>query len=274
MDDMTIIREAADFLRERLRTDAKIAVVLGSGLGGFSAALGGVRAAAFADVPHFPESLVAGHAGRMSAGRISGVDVIAVQGRYHLYEGIPLREVVLPIRALRLLGVETVILTNACGAVNPDYSPGDLMVISDHLNLTGANPLVGRNIPELGPRFPDASDIYDAKLRAVAKNVAAKQEIVLREGIYAWWTGPSYETPAEIRMIRLLGADAVGMSTVPEALAASHMRMKVLGIACLTNMATGIRPGALSHEDVLRTASAAGDRLAALIAGIVAAIAT
>lgn len=269
MTEIERIREAAAFLADRLSTKAKVAVVLGSGLGAFADRLADVRSVAFSDVPHFPEARVAGHAGRIAAGRFGTTDVIVVQGRYHLYDGFPLADVVLPIRALRMLGVETLVLTNACGAVNPMFSPGELMVLSDHLNLTGQNPLVGKNLEELGTRFPDASEIYDAKLREIAKAAAAKNGIVLREGVYAWWTGPSYETPAEIRMIRLLGADAVGMSTVPEALAASHMKMKVLAIACLTNMATGIRPGKLTHAEVLEVAGTAAGRLTAILEVVV-----
>ncbi|MFA5006571.1 MAG: purine-nucleoside phosphorylase [Candidatus Izemoplasmatales bacterium] len=269
MTEIERIREAASFLDGRLRTKAKVAVVLGSGLGAFADRLADVRAVSFADIPHFPEMRVAGHAGRIVAGRFGTVEAIVVQGRFHLYDGYPLADVVLPVRALRLLGVETLVLTNACGAVNPAFAPGELMVLSDHLNLTGGNPLVGKNVEELGTRFPDASEIYDAGLRELARAAAARLGIVLREGVYAWWTGPSYETPAEIRMIRMLGADAVGMSTVPEALAASHMRMKVLAIACLTNMATGIRPGRLTHEEVLEVAGTAAGRLTAILSDVV-----
>ena len=268
MDEMKRIQEAAAYLKNALSTDAKVAVILGSGLGGFADGLADRRVVRFSEIPHFPAPRVAGHAGTIVAGRFQGVSVIAVQGRFHLYEGYPLADVVLPVRALKQLGVETLIVTNACGAVNPDFEPGDLMLISDHINLTGQNPLVGKNLDELGTRFPDASKIYDANLREIAKDVARREGFTLREGVYAWWTGPSYETPAEIRMIRILGADAVGMSTVPEALAASHMRMKVLGIACLTNMATGIRPGKLTHAEVLEVAATAGSRLSALLAGI------
>jgi len=270
MDEMNRIKEAADYLKKALATDAKVAVILGSGLGGFADGITDRRVVKFSDIPHFPAPRVAGHAGTIVAGTVHGVSVIAVSGRFHLYEGYPLSDVVLPVRALRLVGVETLIVTNACGAVNPEFEPGELMLISDHLNLTGTNPLFGKNLDDLGTRFPDASEIYDATLRQTARTVALREGITLREGVYAWWSGPSYETPAEIRMIRILGADAVGMSTVPEALAASHMRMKVLGIACLTNMATGIRPGALTHEEVLEVAARAGSRLSALLSGILA----
>jgi purine-nucleoside phosphorylase len=273
MDEIVRIREAAEFLRERLRTKATVAVVLGSGLGGFADSLTDIRAVAFSDIPGFPGPAAVGHDGRIVAGLFAGVETIAVLGRYHLYEGLGLADVVLPIRVLKLLGVSTLVLTNACGAVNPAFAPGDLMVLTDHINLTGSNPLVGRNIAELGVRFPDASAIYDPGLRRLAARIAAGLGIVLREGVYAWWTGPSYETPAEIRMIRALGADAVGMSTVPEALAASHMRMKVLAVSCLTNMATGIRSEALTHEEVLATAGAAEGKLRALIAGVLKQIA-
>jgi len=269
MDQLSRIREAAAFLKDRLATHAAIAVVLGSGLGAFADRLEQPRAVAFAEIPGFPETRLAGHAFRIVAGRLQGVEILAVQGRFHLYDGLSLSDVVLPVRALGLLGVRTLLLTNACGAVNPAFAPGELMLLSDHLNLTGQNPLFGDNLDDLGPRFPDASAIYDPALRALAGEAAARQGIVLREGVYAWWSGPSYETPAEIRMIRLLGADAVGMSTVPEALAASHMNMRVLGIACLTNMATGIHGGRLSHEEVLEVAAAAGGRLNALLSDVI-----
>ncbi|HAQ55889.1 MAG TPA: purine-nucleoside phosphorylase [Acholeplasmatales bacterium] len=268
MDEMKRIREVSEFLRKALLSDASVAVILGSGLGGFADGLSDRRTVRFADIPHFPAPRVAGHVGSIVAGTFHGVSVMAIQGRFHLYEGYPLSDVVLLVRALHLLGVRTLILTNACGAVNPAFEPGDLMVLSDHLNLTGQNPLIGKNLDELGTRFPDASMVYDEALRALAKRIAVQEGITLREGVYAWWSGPSYETPAEIRMIRTLGADAVGMSTVPEALAASHMKMKVIGIACLTNMATGIRPGALTHDEVLDVAAKAGTRLSVLLSGI------
>ncbi|MDP3131204.1 MAG: purine-nucleoside phosphorylase [Bacillota bacterium] len=268
MDEMKRIREVAAFLKKELLSDAKVAVILGSGLGGFADGLSDRRTVRFADIPDFPAPRVAGHAGSIVAGTFHGVSVMAIQGRFHLYEGYPLSDVVLLVRALSQLGVRTLILTNACGAVNPAFEPGDLMVLSDHLNLTGQNPLFGMNLDELGTRFPDASAIYDEALRALARRVAVQEGITLREGVYAWWSGPSYETPAEIRMIRTLGADAVGMSTVPEALAASHMKMKVIGIACLTNMATGIRPGALTHDEVLDVAARAGTRLSVLLSGV------
>ncbi|MEG0381058.1 MAG: purine-nucleoside phosphorylase, partial [Kurthia sp.] len=177
------------------------------------------------------------------------------KGRFHYYEGFSLDEVTFPVRVMKALGIDTIIVTNACGAVNEQYKPGELMIISDHLNLVATNPLIGPNNDKLGTRFPDLSNVYDRDLRAIAKDVAAKQNLKINEGVYAWWSGPTYETPAEIRMIRSFGADAVGMSTVPEAIVATHGGMKVLGISCLTNMAAGILDQPLNHEEVIEVAS-------------------
>jgi len=217
---------------------------------------------------------VEGHSGEIVFGTFAGAEVVALAGRYHYYEGYPLDVVTFPIRVMKALGVETLILTNACGAVNPKFKPGDLMAITDHINLVGLDPLIGPNLKQYGPRFPDATEIYSKALRVVALESAQKLGFELQEGIYAWWSGPSYETPAEIRMIRILGGDAIGMSTVPEALVANHMGMKTLGISCLTNMASGILNQKLSHQEVLDVAKQVNSRFSALVHDIVKRVAT
>ena len=223
----------------------------------------------YAEIPEFPRSTVPGHAGELWAGRLHGKRVLMMRGRFHAYEGHPLEDLVRPIRVMARLGIKTLILTNAAGAVNTDYAPGDLMLISDFINFSGKNPLIGPNIDELGPRFPDMSRAYDKRLRAIAGEVALKNGISLREGVYAWFNGPTYETPAEIRMVRVMGADAVGMSTVPETIAAVHAGMRVLGISCLTNMAAGILPEPLSHREVMETAERVRDTFRTLLDGVI-----
>lgn len=250
----------------------KIGLVLGSGLGSIVDEMIDVTQFSFEDIPHFVKPTTEGHSGKVVIGKLNGVLVIALSGRYHFYEGYALDVVTFPIRVMHLLGVKTIILTNACGAINKSFNPGDLMVINDHLNLVSNNPLIGKNIDEFGPRFPDSSEIYTKSLRTIAHQEANKLGFSLRDGVYAWWTGPSYETPAEIKMIRILGADAVGMSTVPEALVASHMSMSVLGISCLTNMASGILDQKLSHQEVLEVAAEVNDKFRSLIKGIISSL--
>ena len=208
----------------------------------------------YSEIPHFPCPTVSGHSGALVFGRKNGKNVVVMQGRVHYYEGLSARQITLPVRVLAALGVKTLVLTNACGGVNLSFQPGDLMLISDHINFCGANPLIGENLEEFGSRFPDVSDLYSASLRRSVKEKAAAAGISLREGVYLMYSGPNYETPAEIRAFRILGADAVGMSTVPEALAAGHSGMQVLGISCVTNMAAGILPQKLSHQEVVETA--------------------
>lgn len=261
--------ESLSYVRKHTKKEPKIGMILGSGLGVLIEKMTDQVQISFEDIPHFPKPSVEGHSGKLVIGKLSGVEVAICSGRYHYYEGLTLSQVTLPVRLMKMLGVEKLILTNSCGAVNMNFSPGELMLITDHINLTANNPLIGKNIDELGPRFPDASEIYNKDLRALVKNVSKQLNISLQEGVYAWWTGPSYETPAEIKMIRILGADAVGMSTVPEALVASHMKMDVLGISLLTNMASGILPVKLSHQEVLDVASQARNQFESLIIEIV-----
>ena len=268
MSELERIDRAADYVREALG-NCDIGVVLGSGLGDYVEALEEARMIPYAEIPEFPRSTVPGHAGELWAGRLHGKRVLMMRGRFHAYEGHPLEDLVRPIRVMARLGIKTLILTNAAGAVNTDYAPGDLMLISDFINFSGKNPLIGPNIDELGPRFPDMSRAYDKRLRAIAGEVALKNGISLREGVYAWFNGPTYETPAEIRMVRVMGADAVGMSTVPETIAAVHAGMRVLGISCLTNMAAGILPEPLSHREVMETAERVRDTFRTLLDGVI-----
>lgn len=259
------ITDAAAYIRERLPFSPQIGLVLGSGLGDYADTLEDPIRIPYGDIPYFPRSTAPGHAGALVFGHKHGKAVVAMQGRIHYYEGLTQRELTLPIRVLHLLGVRQLVLTNACGGVNLSFAPGDLMLISDHLNLSGDNPLIGENLEAFGPRFPDMSDLYTASLRKTVKALALKQGIRLQEGVYGMYSGPNYETPAEIRMYRVLGADVVGMSTVPEALVAGHCGMEVLGISCVTNMAAGVLPQKLDHSEVMETAARVHDTFQRLL---------
>ncbi len=263
------IRDVLAALESRLSVKPDIALVLGSGLGGLADELEDAIRIPYTELPHFPAATVPGHAGRFVVGRLHSVPVIAMQGRYHYYEGYTLEQVTLPVRVMQALGAETVILTNAAGGVNETFQAGDLMVIRDHINWFHTNPLIGKNEDELGPRFPDMSEVYDRSLRALAKETAQALGISLKEGVYFGLSGPSYETPAEVRMIRKLGGDAVGMSTVPEAIAARHGGMKVLGFSCITNAWSGTGDQPLSHEEVIETSERVKAHFTSLIKAIV-----
>ncbi|MDO5378347.1 MAG: purine-nucleoside phosphorylase [Clostridia bacterium] len=265
---MKRIEGAAKKVREALGT-AEIGIILGSGLGDYADALEKADRLPYGEIPGFPVSTVAGHAGKLLCGMLHGKRVMMMQGRFHYYEGYSMKDVTLPVRVMQSVGVKTLIVTNACGGINLSFAPGDLMVISDVFSLTGQNPLIGQNLDAFGPRFPDMSCAFDRELRGLAHAVAKKQGFELREGVYAQMTGPCYETPAEIRMLRTLGADAVGMSTVPEVIVARHGGMRVLGISCITNMAAGILDQPLSHAEVTETANRAKGRFQALIDGVV-----
>ncbi len=254
MTELERIDRAAAYIRG-IAGESDLGVVLGSGLGDYAEEMTDARVIPYDDIPGFPHATVAGHAGELWAGTLHGSRVLMMRGRFHSYEGHPLNDVVLPIRVMSRLGIKTLILTNAAGAVNLNFAPGDLMLITDFINFSGKNPLTGPNIDELGPRFPDMSRAYDK-----------------REGVYAWFNGPTYETPAEIRMARVLGADAVGMSTVPETIAAVHAGMQVLGISCLTNMAAGILDAPLSHQEVTETAERVRGTFRTLLDGVIAAL--
>lgn len=248
----------------------KVGLVLGSGLGAFADTLEGLVKVPFADIPHLPASKVVGHAGNLCFGRVADVPVIAMQGRVHLYEGHPVWQVVHGVRVMARLGVSAVLVTNAAGGLDPDWTPGDLMVVTDHLNLMTVHPLIGPNDDALGTRFPDMTNAYDPELRAMVDEVAREEAIELRHGVYAGLMGPSYETPAEIRMYRTLGAQAVGMSTVPEVLALRHMRTRVAALSCITNLAAGISKQPLDHKEVEETARTRRADLERLLRGWIA----
>ena len=248
-----MIEAAAGAIRHKNPIEPRVGVVLGSGLGAFADELSDRTEIDYAEIPGWPRSTAVGHAGKLVVGSVDGVSLAVLAGRAHLYEGYTTAQVVFPVRVLRRLGVESIIFTNAAGGINLSYSQGALVLISDHINLQGTNPLAGPNDESLGPRFPDMSEAYNQRFRQIARETAAGQGIELAEGVYAALLGPSYETPAEIRALRTLGADLVGMSTVPEVIAANHMGMKVLGISCVTNMAAGILPQKIHHEEVLET---------------------
>lgn len=244
---------AARVIRARAGVDVSVAIVLGSGLGAFADALTDAVAIPYHEIPGFARSTVEGHAGRLVLGKAGPVTIAAMQGRFHYYEGYSLEEVTFPTRVLKLLGVHTLVLTNAAGTLNIEFTPGSLMVISDHLNLLGDNPLRGENDQRFGPRFPDLSSVYAHDLQSLVIDEANAMGLEMRRGIYAALAGPSYETPAEIHMLRTLGADAVGMSTVPEAIVARHMNMRVVGISCITNLAAGVSDEPVDHSQVMAT---------------------
>lgn len=243
----------------------EIALILGSGLGSIADQLEDAVAIDYKDIPNFPVSTVEGHAGRLVAGKLEGRAVIAMQGRFHYYEGWSLDEVTLPVRVFKQLGAKALFVTNSSGGINPDFSPGALMLISDHINMTGLNPLRGHNDSRIGPRFPDMTEAYDFELRRQTMAIASELGLELYTGVYAGLQGPSYETPAEIHMLRRLGGDAVGMSTVPEVIVANHCGLRVLGISCITNMAAGITDQKLNHEEVTQTAALARERFSSLL---------
>jgi purine-nucleoside phosphorylase len=267
---MNPFKEAVAYIEPKLTEKPTIGLVLGSGLGVLADEIENPVVIPYSEIPGFSSSTVVGHKGQLVIGKLEGKQVVAMQGRFHYYEGHSLDAVVFPIRVMKLLGVETIVVTNAAGGINESYRPGDLMLIRDHINMTFRNPLIGPNDESFGVRFPDMSEAYSKQLRALAKEVAQEQGIELQEGVYVGLLGPSYETPAEIRMLRILGGDAVGMSTVPEVIVARHMNMKVLGISCISNMAAGILEQPLSHEEVMETTEKVKTQFLTLVHGIVA----
>jgi len=268
MDYYDNVKAAADAVRARVPQPPEIGVVLGSGLGDFAGTLIDGVSMPYKDLPHWPVSRVIGHEGRLVVGTVRGRRVAALAGRSHLYEGHDAQTVAFGVRALGVLGVKTLIITNAAGGVNTGFSQGALMVIDDHINLMGTNPLAGPNDDRFGPRFPDMTEVYSARLRRIADAAGKELNLLLPHGVYVALLGPSYETPAEIRYLRTIGADAVGMSTVPEALVARHMGMEVLGISCITNMAAGVLPRPLDHNDVMQTARRIRGQFIALLEAI------
>jgi purine-nucleoside phosphorylase len=266
-------REAAAYIRARTRQEPTIGLVLGSGLSSLADQLEQADVFPYQELPHFAQTTVHGHTGRLLIGKLEGQTVMVMQGRFHFYEGHTLQRVTLPIRVMGVLGIQTLIVTNAAGGLAPRFSPGELMLITDHINLVGMsghNPLIGPNDPDLGPRFPDMSQAYDPELQQVARQVARTDGIPLQEGVYVCLAGPSFETPAEIRFLRLIGADAVGMSTVHEVIVAHHMGMRILGISGISNVhaADSALPQETTHQEVLETGLTIAPRLLALIRGV------
>ncbi|MBS5909526.1 MAG: purine-nucleoside phosphorylase [Paenibacillus macerans] len=264
-----MIRDAADYIRSRAAHTPKVGLILGSGLGVLADRIEQPVTIAYKDIPYFPQSTVEGHAGELLIGTIQGTAVVLMKGRFHMYEGYGPELTAFPVRVMKELGVSTLLVTNAAGGVNTSYSPGGLMLISDHINLTGKNPLIGPNDGELGPRFPDMSQAYSRRLRETARQVAGEKGVPLQEGVYAGLLGPSYETPAEIRMLHTLGADAVGMSTVSEVIVARHAGLEVLGISCISNMAAGILDQPLSHAEVMETTDRVREKFLSLVLAII-----
>jgi purine-nucleoside phosphorylase len=269
MDVRSRLEAAVAFIRAKTPLAPRIAITLGSGLGALADHMAVAAAIPYAEIPTFPRSTVEGHAGRLVLGHLDGAPVVAMHGRVHYYEGHAITEVVFPLRVMWALGAEIFLVTNAAGGINRQWTAGDLMIMADHINFMGANPLIGPNDPSLGPRFPDLSGAYDAELIGVAERAAAAEGIPIRKGVYAAVSGPNYETPAELRMLGRWGADAVGMSTVPEVIAARHLGMRVLGLTAITDMATGEQVQPVTHDAVLATARALEPRFVALVRRIV-----
>ena len=263
------IEHALERLRPLVKDNCKIGLILGSGLGAYAERIQNKRFVPYSEIPGFPQSRVEGHAGRFVVGELFGKTVVCMQGRFHYYEGYPQSQIAIPIRVMKRLGVEQLLLTNAAGGVNLAFSPGDLMLISDHINFSGSHPLIGENDTSFGPRFPDQSNVYDRDLRAKVKQAATDCGVKLQEGVYMMFSGPSFESPAEIVFARTVGASAVGMSTVPEAITAAHCGIRTIGISLITNMAAGILNQTLSHEEVQETAALASERFSRLVDRIV-----
>lgn len=245
-----MFNKTTKYLVKKGMTEPEIGLILGSGLGDLAEEISNQIVIPYEEIPNFPVSTVVGHEGKLVYGDLEGKKVIALQGRFHYYEGYDLQTVTYPVRIFKELGVKTVFITNAAGGLNPAFSPGDLMIITDHLNITGENPLIGENIEKHGPRFVDMSETYSKRGQSLLKEAAAEMGVTLQEGVYTWFTGPTYETPAEIRYARAIGGDAVGMSTVPEAIVAKHAGLEVIGISCITNLAAGMQEK-LNHEEVM-----------------------
>lgn len=263
------INESAVFLESKITSKPRVGIILGSGLGGLADLIEDPTSIDYEEIPNFPISTVEGHAGRLVFGKLQGIDVVAMQGRFHYYEGYQIHDVVFPVRVMIGLGIDTLIVTNAAGGVNESFKPGDLMIINDHINYAGVNPLIGKNLDNRGPRFVDMTWAYNKDLINVAKNSARKLALDVKEGVYMWFSGPTYETPAEIKLASILGADAVGMSTVPEVIIANHEGVRVLGISCITNMAAGILDQPLDHNEVVETSLKVKDQFQNFVMDII-----
>ena len=255
------IKEAVETIRSQTPLKPAIGIVLGSGLGAVAEQVTEPTVIPFTEIPHFYRTTIEGHKGQAIIGKISGVPVVVLQGRFHFYEGYAMEDVVFPVRAICALGIDTLVLTNAAGGINTRFRAGDLMLIEDHLNLMGDNPLRGPHLDKLGPRFPDLSEAYNKSCLETLESVANELEIPVHKGVYAGLLGPTYETPAEVRMLRTLGADAVGMSTVPESIAANHLGVRVAAISCITNLAAGLSPHKLNHQEVIEISKIGADKM-------------
>lgn len=264
------IKEAAGYIASKTDIVPEIGLIMGSGLGVLGDYIEEAVVIPYHEIPHFPVSTVEGHAGDLLIGKLSGRTVVLMKGRFHMYEGYGPELTAFPVRVMKALGVKSLLVTNAAGGINLGFASGNLMLISDHINMTGKNPLIGPNDNELGVRFPDMSEAYSKRLRKVASDIAKEQGFELQEGVYVGLLGPTYETPAEIRMFRTLGADAVGMSTVAEVIAARHAGIEVVGISCITNMASGILDQPLSHEEVIETTERVKSQFLGLVTALIA----
>ena len=265
MNYLDKINESVEYIEALIKNKPKIGLILGSGLGDLADSIEDSIIIPYNSIPNFPISTVEGHKGQLVVGKLGGKEVIAMQGRFHFYEGYPLKDVVFPVRVMSGLGINTLLVTNAAGGANLEFKPGDLMIIDDHINFSGNNPLIGENLDSKGPRFLDMTYAYDRELISIIKNVANDIGIRIKEGVYMWFTGPTYETPAEVKLARKMGADAVGMSTVPEVIVANHEGIRVLGISCITNMAAGILDQPLNHDEVVKTSLEVKDNFKKLL---------
>lgn len=265
------IKQAASFIREKGVGEIEIGLILGSGLGELGDEVENAIQIPYETIPNFPTSTVEGHAGQLVYGTLGGKKVLAMQGRFHYYEGYSLEMVTFPVRVMKALGIHSVIVTNAAGGLNLDFTPGELMLITDQINFTGVNPLIGPNDNEMGVRFTDMSQAYDKEYQGIVRNVAKEMNLDLKEGVYMGFTGPTYETPAEIKMARVIGADAVGMSTVPEVIVARHSGLRVIGVSCITNLAAGMQ-ASLNHAEVVETTERVKESFKTLVKNILASI--
>jgi len=264
-----MFQETVDFIVSKTPLKPELGIILGSGLGALSGMLENACIIPYGEIPHFVSSTAPGHQGRMIIGKLGNKTLLCMQGRFHYYEGYTMQQITYPVRVMKKMGIQTLILTNSCGGLNPEFAPGDLMVITDHINFMGQNPLIGPNEGQFGVRFPDMTHVYSPDLIALAKQTAADNGILLREGVYVAYSGPSFETPAEIRLFQQFGGSAVGMSTVPEAIVASHCKMKLLALSCITNLAAGILDVPLTGEEVIEVAGRAAEKFTRLITEII-----
>jgi purine-nucleoside phosphorylase len=269
-DKRTYMKEAAEYIQKQTTLRPRVGLILGSGLGVVADEIEDAVSIPYEQIPHFPVSTVAGHEGKLVIGRLNGQTVVAMQGRFHYYEGYSMSEVTFPVYVMKLLGIDTLLVTNAAGGMNRSFAPGDLMIITDHINLTGDNPLIGPNLDELGPRFPDMSRAYTPELVTLAESKAQELGIRIQKGVYCGIGGPTYMTPSELIMLARVGGDAVGMSTVPEVIVASHCGLRVLGISCITDMAIGEELEPLTHEQVVEVANRTRPKFIQLVKKIVA----